>query len=156
MATLSGDIIGLAEDEKRMWLRSVAEILLDPWSCTHYAGPYENRHQIRGYSFCYRHPYLGGERPFLMISRHNSSEMPSRELMASELRSTMCEMHDGNYGVYYNRSSVPGFYASVKCGNRWYMISQAGVREPRHAQCFPGLSRSDYRMSSRRRDLLWG
>jgi len=156
MANMNGDSITLDNDEKRIWLRSISDSLLDPSCRAVYEGAYENCKQVRGYSFCLRLPQPAGDDQFIMISRHNSTSRPPVNQIASELLSLDCVMRDGDYGFYYNRSHAKGQYASVKCGNRWYMISQAGVMEPRHIYCFPGLSHVRYRMSNRRRALLWG
>jgi hypothetical protein len=157
MAGLRIGLIVLDEDEKRLWLRSVADILLDPFCMTIYAGGYENRNRVGGYSFCFAHPYGRDGRCFLMLSRHNTLTLPSRELMASDLTSPICEMREGNYGAYENRSSIPGLFASVRCGNNWYMISQAGVIQPLYGWCFPGLGDRGFRPSARHRTSPpWG
>lgn len=156
MTIFHGESISLDECEKRLWLSNISAALSDPFRSTVYSGPYFNRRNIRGYSFCFRLPQPSGAHRFIMVSRHKSPTRPTTEQIAEELSSPSCMMLDGNYGFYNNRSGTKGEYASVLCDHRWYMISQAGIMEPKHGSCFPGLTMRRYHMSDRRRMLLWG
>jgi hypothetical protein len=67
-----------------------------------------------------------------MISVSHCDEMPTRESVAAALVSRTRKITDE--GRYCNRKLTLGYYATVKSGEHWYMVSVSDILQPYHKQ----------------------
>lgn len=101
-------------------LRSSSSKLIDD-------GPYQNREGIWGYYVTVWH---AGH--YHMISVSNTDRPQTPKEIAQALCSPLRELHDS--GNYRNRKGTIGYWATVKCGEHWYMVSCSDIRQPYHSQ----------------------
>jgi len=67
-----------------------------------------------------------------MISVSHIDSIPTNEEVAKALTSS--EAHVVNDGRYPNRKGTLGYYATVRSGDHWYMISICDMLQPYHSQ----------------------
>ena len=90
-------------------------------------GFYRNKDDCWGYYLTIWH---AGH--YHMISVSHISEVPKLEDIAKALESPLRDVRDD--GRYYNRKQHLGYWATVKSGEHWYMVSVSDMLQPYHTQ----------------------
>jgi len=99
-----------------------------------YCGHYQNEQGIWGWYLTLWH---AGH--FHMISISHTEEIPTLTEIATALISPAA--HVDSDGRYRNRKGTLGYYATVKSGEHWYMISISDMLQPYHSQWWADRSR---------------
>ena len=103
-------------------LRSPSARLIEECCC-----PYRNSKEAWGYCLT-----VWDAGHYHMISVSHIAEMPTRESVAAALASRTRKITDE--GCYRNRKGTLGYYATVRSGQRWYMVSVSDMLQPYHKQ----------------------
>ena len=89
--------------------------------------PYQNSKEEWGYCLTV---WEAGH--YHMVSVSHIDDMPTPESIATALLSRGREIADE--GRYRNRKGTLGYYATVKSGDHWYMVSVSDILQPFHNQ----------------------
>jgi hypothetical protein len=108
-------------------LEVVAQALRSPSAKLIHDGFYQNEHGDWGY---YVAIWQAGH--YHMISVSHIESVPSSREIANALESSSAYTSDS--GRYLNRRGSLGYYATVKSGDHWYMVSVSDMLQPYHKQ----------------------
>jgi hypothetical protein len=89
--------------------------------------PYQNSKEEWGYCLTV---WEAGH--YHMVSVSHIDDMPTPESIATALLS--CGREIADEGRYRNRNGTLGYYATVKSGDHWYMVSVSEILQPFHKQ----------------------
>jgi len=106
-------------------LQVIADALVSPLGRTieECCGYYQNRKGDWG-----RYMTVWHASHYYMISISHIEDVPTRKAVARALVSPLAELYES--GNYVNRRGTLGYWATVKSGDRWYMLSVSGTYEP--------------------------
>lgn len=108
-------------------LEVIAKALNSPSSNTIHDGYYQNEQGEWGY---YVTVWDAGHYHMISVS-HIDRVMPPHEI-AQALLSSSAQIHTD--GRYRNKKGTLGYYATVRNGDHWYMISVSDLLQPFHRQ----------------------
>jgi hypothetical protein len=108
-------------------LQVVANALRSPSKRFILDGYYRNEQEQWGY---YLVVWDAGH--YHMISVSRATETPAPRDIAAALDCPSAQVHTD--GRYRNRRGTLGYYATVKSGDHWYMVSVSDLLQPFHGQ----------------------
>jgi hypothetical protein len=118
---------GFSIPQEKTMLDATSNALLSQSNKLIHDGFYRNRHGIFGYYMVLWH---AGH--YHMISISNVDDVPTLKSIAKALQSVHAVLVQS--GNYRNKRGTLGYWATIRCGNSWYMISISDMQQPFHSQ----------------------